>query len=177
MIYFEKVSLNEYIKSRSNGEVITEENRKKWENEWNNIKVPKRATSGSAGYDFYAPYDIDINVSNNFSIGGMSVYETIPTGIRFVTDRDDITLLCFPRSGHGFKKGLSLANTVGVIDSDYHFSDNGGHIMLKITAKENVHIKSGDGMMQGIIVPFIKVDNDFSNDVRNGGFGSTTKNS
>ena len=140
------------------------------ENTYNDIKLPERATSGSAGYDFFAPYDITIPY-------GESV--TIPTGIRAVLDKDKFLMIC-PRSGLGFKYGLSIANTVGVIDSDYRYSDNQGHIFVKlvnnspIAKGESVTIKAGEAFCQGIIIHYDTVENDNTTKVRNGGFGSTS---
>ena len=131
------------------------------------IKLPKRATKGSAGYDFFAPYDIDLNAGETAKI---------PTGIRVKIDEGWVLSL-FPRSGLGFKFRLQLDNTVGIIDSDYYFSDNEGHIFAKITndSRENkaLHIPAGTGFIQGIFTEYgITVDDD-ANEIRNGGFGST----
>ena len=86
-------------------------------------------------------------------------------------------LLLFPRSGLGFKYRLQMNNTVGVIDSDYFYSDNEGHIFAKITNDSNeekvLSIEEGDGFIQGIFMMYgITVDDDVK-EVRNGGFGST----
>ena len=83
------------------------------------------------------------------------------------------------RSGLGFKYRLQLNNTVGIIDSDYYYSDNEGQIFAKITNDSNegktVEVEAGDGFMQGIFVQYgITLDDDVT-EVRNGGFGSTTK--
>lgn len=133
------------------------------------VKLPKRATKGSAGYDFFAPTDITLAQGETIKI---------PTGVRVKID-DGWVLELYPRSGLGFKYRLQLNNTVGIIDSDYYFSDNEGHIFAKITNDTNegktVSIKAGDGFMQGIFVEYgITVDDDAA-DERNGGFGSTTK--
>ena len=90
---------------------------------YQNLKLPKRATSGSAGYDFYAPFDITLKPGETAKI---------PTGIRAKMENGWV-LMIFPRSGFGFKYRLMLDNTVGVIDSDYYYSDNEGHIMVKVT--------------------------------------------
>ena len=87
-------------------------------------------------------------------------------------------LKIYPRSGLGFKFRLQLNNTVGIIDSDYYYSDNEGHIFMKITNDSNegktVSIKQGDGFAQGIFVEYgITVDDEVT-EIRNGGFGSTT---
>lgn len=136
---------------------------------YENIRLPKRATAGSAGYDFYAPVDITLNPGETIKI---------PTGIR-VEMESNWVLKCYPRSGLGFKYRLQLNNTVGIIDSDYFYSDNEGHMFAKITNDSNeektVQIRSGEGFMQGIFVEYgITVDDDVT-EVRNGGFGSTTR--
>ena len=133
------------------------------------IKLPKRATSGSAGYDFYAPVTLTLKPGETVKI---------PTGIR-VEMEENWVLKCYPRSGLGFKYRLQLNNTVGIIDSDYFYSDNEGHIFAKITNDTNenktVEIPEGTGFMQGIFVEYgITVDDDVTS-VRNGGFGSTTQ--
>lgn len=88
-----------------------------------NISLPKRATKGSAGYDFFAPFDFSLNAGETI---------LIPTGIR-AEITDGWFLALFPRSGLGFKYRLQLDNTVGIIDSDYFYAENEGHIMIKIT--------------------------------------------
>jgi dUTP pyrophosphatase len=87
-------------------------------------------------------------------------------------------LKCYPRSGLGFKFRLQLNNTVGIIDSDYFYSDNEGHIFAKLTNDSNegkvLCVEKGSGFMQGIFVEYgITLDDD-ATAVRNGGFGSTT---
>ena len=136
---------------------------------YNKIKLPVRATAGSAGYDFFSPVDITLNPGETVKI---------PTGIRVEMEQDWV-LKCYPRSGLGFKYRLQLNNTVGVIDSDYFYSDNEGHIFSKITNDSNesksVSIQAGTGFMQGIFVEYgITVDDD-AQGIRNGGFGSTTQ--
>lgn len=134
---------------------------------YDHIKLPKRATSGSAGYDFYSPSDFELAPSETVKI---------PTGIR-VEIVDGWVLKCYPRSGLGFKYRLQLNNTVGIIDSDYFHSDNEGHIFAKITNDSNegktLSLEKGAGFMQGIFVEYgITVDDDVTAS-RNGGFGST----
>lgn len=136
---------------------------------YNDLKLPKRATTGSAGYDFFAPFDFTLSPNSTIKI---------PTGIRVKID-DGWVLKLYPRSSLGFKYRLQLNNTVGIIDSDYYYSDNEGHIFIKITncTNENktVEIKKGDAFAQGIFIEYgITIDDDVS-DVRNGGFGSTNK--
>lgn len=136
---------------------------------YDSIQLPKRATSGSAGYDFYSPVDFVIAPGETVKI---------PTGIR-VEMEEDWVLKLYPRSGLGFKFRLQLNNTVGIIDSDYFHSDNEGHIFAKVTNDSNenktLELGAGKGFMQGIFVEYgITVDDDVQT-VRNGGFGSTTK--
>lgn len=135
------------------------------------ISMPHRATTGSAGYDFFTPCDITLQPGETIKI---------PTGIRAAIDEGWVLKL-YPRSGLGFKFRLQLNNTVGIIDSDYYNSDNEGHIFCRITNDSNenktVKLNQGDGFCQGIFVEYgITVDDD-ADGVRNGGFGSTTKKS
>ena len=117
------------------------------------IRLPKRATAGSAGYDFFAPAEFTLKPGETVKI---------PTGIR-VEMQPEWVLKCYPRSGLGFKYRLQLNNTVGIIDSDYFYSDN-----------ETLTIPADTGFMQGIFVEYgITVDDD-ATEIRNGGFGSTT---
>lgn len=158
---FEKVSLTEFEKAFEN----KEEARQIYEN----LKLPKRATCGSAGYDFYAPFDITLKPNETIKI---------PTGIRCKMERGWVLKL-YPRSSLGFKYRLQLNNTVGIIDEDYYYSDNEGHIFAKITNATNegkiVEVKQGQGFMQGLFIEFgITFDDDVTAQ-RNGGFGSTTK--
>ena len=134
-----------------------------------NLQLPKRATKGSAGYDFYAPFDITLNPGETIKI---------PTGIR-ASMEDGWVLKLYPRSGLGFKFRLQLNNTVGIIDSDYYHSSNEGHIFAKITNDSNegriVEIKKNTGFIQGIFLEYGITYDDMVDDIRDGGFGSTTK--
>jgi dUTP pyrophosphatase len=160
---FYKVSKEQYLKSfdnKNNEEILSI---------YDDILLPKRATKGSAGYDFYAPFDIELKPGETIKI---------PTGVRAWME-EDYVLKLYPRSGLGFKYRLQLNNTVGIIDSDYYYSDNEGHIFAKITNDSNenriLEIKQGTGFMQGIFVEYgITIDDD-ATETRNGGFGSTTK--
>ena len=133
------------------------------------IKLPKRATVGSAGYDFFAPIDITLAPGETAKIA---------TGIRVRID-DGWVLKLYPRSGLGFKFRLQMNNTVGIIDSDYYNSDNEGHIFAKITNDSNegktVTIRQGEGFMQGIFVEYGITYDDEVTEKRYGGFGSTTQ--
>lgn len=133
------------------------------------IKMPIRATKKSAGYDFFAPFDIYLKPNEDIKI---------PTGIRSYM-QDGEVLIAVPRSGLGFKYYARLANTLGVIDSDYYYSDNEGHIFIKLRNEGNkeLYIKKGDAFCQMIFMPFLLADGDSFNNgkTRNGGFGSTGK--
>lgn len=133
------------------------------------LQLPRRATSGSAGYDFFSPVSFCLAPGEQIML---------PTGIR-VRMQNGWVLQCFPRSGLGFKFRLQLNNTVGIIDSDYYGSDNEGHIFCKLLNDsregKTVQLAAGQGYMQGIFLPFGIVEDDDAEALRNGGFGSTTK--
>ena len=137
---------------------------------YDGVKLPVRATTGSAGYDFCAPDDITIEKGKSL---------LVPTGIRVRID-DGWVLSVFPRSGLGFKHRVQLDNTVGIIDADYYNSSNEGHIMIKLSCDahddgHSVTVKCGDGFAQGIFFPFGVTVDDNADGIRDGGFGSTTK--
>ncbi|HKM35022.1 MAG TPA: deoxyuridine 5'-triphosphate nucleotidohydrolase [Lachnospiraceae bacterium] len=135
---------------------------------YESIELPSRATKGSAGYDFYAPFAFSLPPGRTIKI---------PTGIRAKMNEDWVLQL-YPRSGLGFKYRLQLNNTVGIIDSDYFSSDNEGHIFAKITNDSNegktIEIGAGMGFMQGIFLQYGITMDDAACGIRNGGFGSTT---
>lgn len=162
---FEKVSKEGFLSSFGDFPHMGEQDILKIYEE---LKLPKRATVGSAGYDFYAPFSFSLKPGESIKI---------PTGVR-VQMEPDWVLKLYPRSGLGFKYRLQLNNTVGIIDSDYYFSDNEGHIFAKLTNDSNegktIELKAGEGFMQGIFLEYgITIDDDATG-VRNGGFGSTT---
>lgn len=134
---------------------------------YDGIKLPLRATSGSAGYDFFLPCGIMLAAGEG---------TTIPTGIR-VRIAEGWVLNLYPRSGLGFKFRLQFDNTVGIIDSDYYGSDNEGHIMIKFTndsrQRKNIVLPAGSGFAQGIFLPFGITEDDCADGIRNGGFGSS----
>lgn len=126
--------------------------------------LPRRATLHSAGYDFYSPKDIEM-------IPGEEYF--IDTGIHL--EKGDIAysqfMMCVPRSGLGFKYGLFIKNTAGIIDSDYFES-----IKAIISVKEPYNLKKGERFMQGIIIPYGIIANEIvPTAVRDGGIGSTGK--
>lgn len=162
---FEKISYKQWCKDcLDRDEVLMCELQKFYDN----IKLPQRATIGSAGYDIFAPYDIEIPPKGTIKV---------PTGIRVLLDSDKF-LAIYPRSGLGFKYKMQLFNSVGIVDSDYSQSDNEGHIWAKFYNDspdgKTITIKQGEAMCQGVIQQFFKTDNDEANGIRNGGIGSTT---
>lgn len=164
---FHKVSLEQFKEGWT--DTFGEIEDAKLQQIYDEIQLPKRATSGSAGYDFYTPTALTILPNETVKI---------PTGIR-VEMEENWVLKCYPRSSLGFKFRLQLNNTVGIIDSDYFYSDNEGHIFAKLTNDTNegkvVELAQGVGFMQGIFVEYgITVDDEVTA-VRNGGLGSTTK--
>ena len=136
---------------------------------YEDIKLPLRATKYSAGYDFYSPFDFTLNPGETIKI---------PTGIR-AKMREDYALFLLPRSGLGFKYRLQLNNTIGLIDADYFYSDNEGHIFAKITNDSNegkvISVKKGEAFIQGVFLSYGITEDDEVNTIRNGGFGSTSK--
>lgn len=165
MAQFSKVSFEQFARSATDKLGITPQEAI---GVYESVILPKRATSGSAGYDFFTPVKIELAPGESLSV---------PTGIRARIDEGWVLML-YPRSGLGFKYGMKLANTVGVIDSDYYYSDNEGHIIAKITntsADKTITVEAGKGFIQGVFTPFGITVDDEADGVRNGGFGSTTK--
>ena len=169
---FNKVSFDQFMKDWCDtfNLVSTDPNvRKDIESIYGGIELPTRATTGSAGYDFCSPLTFYLEPGETIKI---------PTGIRCWMSNGWV-LMVSPRSGLGFKYRLQLNNTVGIIDSDYFYSDNEGHIFAKLTNDTNegktVQISAGNGFMQGIFVEYGITVDDNADAVRNGGFGSTDK--
>lgn len=164
---FHKVSEERFIADWM--DTFTGASREEAQAVYEKIRLPRRATAGSAGYDFFAPADFSLAPGETIKI---------PTGIR-AEMKQEWVLKCYPRSGLGFKYRLQLNNTVGIIDSDYFYSDNEGHIFAKLTndTKEGktVSLPADSGFMQGIFVEYGITEDDDVTDVRNGGFGSTSK--
>lgn len=162
---FEKVSFGQFQKDWADTFGAAEEAGLKAIYE--GIRLPQRATAGSAGYDFYSPLAFALQPGESIKI---------PTGVR-VRMREDWVLTCYPRSGLGFKYRLQLNNTVGVIDSDYYDSDNEGHMFCKLTndSREGkvLEVAAGSGFMQGIFLQYGITEDDAAEAKRNGGFGST----
>lgn len=150
-----------------------------WDNELYNIvdmnqvdyykhKLPTRGSKNSAGYDFYSPINEIIPAHGN---------ALIPTGIKAYMEPDEV-LNIYPRSGMGFKTNIRLANTVGIIDSDYYDNPgNEGHIWIKFynPTDKDYNIFIGDKIAQGIFTKFLLADDDNATAERVSGLGSTGK--
>ncbi len=163
---FEKISLsqfkNDYTKlfnSSVDANLIA--------NVYNNICLPKRATNGSAGYDFYSTVSIELKPSETIKI---------PTGIRAQMN-EDYVLGIFPRSSLGMKFQMCLTNTVGIVDSDYYHADNEGHIIISIVnrGEKTLVINEGDRFVQGIFFQYGVAEEEEVTEKRTGGFGSSGK--
>lgn len=137
-----------------------------------NINLPVRKTKYSAGYDIEAAED---TVIPSFKKGMKPTL--VKTGIKAYMQDDEVLILA-NRSSNPGKKGLILANSIGVVDKDYYGNpDNDGHIMFAFfnIKDEDIEIKKGDCIGQGIFEKYLTVDNDASEGERTGGFGSTSK--
>lgn len=134
------------------------------------IQLPQRSTKHSAGYDVEAACDC---VIEPFQLG-MKPF-LVETGIKAYMQEDEFLMLC-NRSSNPFKKGLVMANSVGIIDADYYNNpDNEGEIFLQIynLSPFNIQIKEGEAIGQGIILPYGVTEDDVVMGDRTGGFGST----
>lgn len=157
---FEKISEYQFMKDNVHIRI-----------EYDKIKIPKRATKCSAGYDFYSP-------SSFILYPGESI--KLPTGIKVCLD-DDRFLMIVPRSSLGFRYRAQLDNSVGIVDADYYNNaENEGHIWIKITNDSKdinnvMVVNQGDAIAQGIILKYYTVEDDESDGERTGGFGSTDK--
>lgn len=163
---FFKVSEKQFVSDCMNEFLCDEQEAKRI---YDQIQLPLRATKGSAGYDFYSPISFSLKPLEEIKI---------PTGIKAKMENGWV-LQCFPRSSLGFKFSLKLNNTVGIIDSDYFYSENEGHIFIKLTNQssknQTLNVKAGEGIVQGIFIPFGITLDDQVEEIRNGGFGSTNK--
>lgn len=169
---FEKVSFEQFskdIKLRvEQGELSEAVLNSDLKELYDNIVLPHRKTKGSAGHDFILPFDITLSPGQTI---------VIPTGIRCIMD-EGYVLEIYPRSGQGFNYRLRFNNTVSIIDEDYYFSDNEGHIMTKLSNEGNKLFKceKGTAFGQGIFKEyFVAEGNENPETIRNGGIGSTDK--
>ena len=137
-----------------------------------NINLPVRSTKHSAGYDVEAAEDCVIPA---FKPGQKPTL--VKTGIKAYMESDEVLILA-NRSSNPGKKGLILANSIGVVDSDYYGNpDNDGHIMYAFFnfKAEDIEIKKGDRIGQAIFQKYLVTDDDIAQGERTGGFGSTNK--
>lgn len=167
---FEKVSFKQFDEDYRNARktllIFGEPDTEEIEEIYRDIKLPKRSTGGSAGYDFYSPIYFILAPGEDI---------VIPTGIRCQME-DGWWLMFTSRSGLGFKYYIRYANLLPTIDSDYAYSDNEGHIILKIrneSKDKTLVINRGDKFAQGIFTEYGITYDDDVDAVRNGGFGST----
>lgn len=161
---FEKVSYDQFYAAMKDGFNLEDHD---ISDMYDDIELPTRATSGSAGYDFKTPIGFILEPGKTIKV---------PTGIRVKID-SGWWLAALPRSGMGFKYRIQLDNTVGVVDEDYYGSSNEGHIFIKITndTKENktMRVGAGDSFIQAIFIPYGITYDDNVKTVRDGGMGST----
>lgn len=167
---FEKVSFEQFAEAlselfESHGKEVSNKDLVRYA--YDNLELPKRATAGSAGYDFKAPISFTLKPGESIKL---------PTGIRAKIE-DGWFLMCVPRSGLGFKYRLQLDNVVAVVDADYINADNEGHIFAKITncGSKELTVEAGKGFLQGIFLPFGITEDDHAEGERTGGMGSTDK--
>ena len=133
------------------------------------INLPIRKTKNSAGYDVEAAEDITIP---KFVPGIKPTL--IPTGLKAYCQPDECYFLMNRSSGP--KKGFSMANSIGLIDSDYYGNeDNDGHFYFAYfnCSDHDIEVKKGDVIGQVVFTKYLVVDNDNATGVRKGGFGST----
>ena len=129
------------------------------------VQLPLRATSGSCGYDFFMPEDVVVPARQMVSIS---------TNITVAHDNDDPArwiLHLYPRSSFGIKRHIMLANTVGVVDSDYCGFEI--KVFFYNYGDEDVQLMAGDRFVQGVFVPYLITSDDEAFGERVGGFGST----
>lgn len=166
---FEKVSREQFLEDWRDT-FGNEQEQAKIQGIYDRIRLPRRATAGSAGYDFFLTLPIVLRPGESIKV---------PTGIRARMDVNWV-LQIYPRSGLGFKYRLQMNNTVGIIDSDYFYSDNEGHIFIKILndSREEKTLELAEGMAfaQGIFMEYGITEDDDVTESRNGGFGSTDGN-
>lgn len=161
---FEKVSFEQFAKDcKINSINLTE---KELKEAYDNIKLPVRGTSRSAGYDFFLPTALELNEE----------WKVIPTGIKCKI-HNNWFLAMMPKSGLGYKFRYKFANTIGIIDADYYnCRDNEGHIMLKLNSEVATTLPAGKSFVQAIFLPFgVTEEEGEIVQERVGGFGSTSK--
>ena len=160
---FEKVSFDQFTKDSRN--LIYDYTDEELAHVYAGIKLPQRATSGSAGYDFYTPYGVILHPHEK---------AIIPSGIRCKIE-DGFMMLGVVRSSMGIKHDINLSNTCMVLDSDYYDADNEGHIMIALRNMKSytVRLEAGERIMQGVFLPYGITMDDHAEVTRTGGIGST----
>lgn len=158
--HFEKVTFEQFKKDANGPQDFL---RMRWEE----IVLPERATKGSAGYDFFVPWAMTVMPHETISI---------PTGVRAKME-EGWMLIILPKSSLGNRHRFVLDDTIGLIDSDYYYAKNQGHIIAQMTNNSDEELFLGDGkaFMQGVFVRHGLTTNDEADGVRTGGFGSTKK--
>ncbi len=155
---FEKISFEQFKKDVADDSELYEA-----------FSLPKRKTKNSAGYDFESLIDATLRPNEIINI---------PLGIKIALNEDE-ALLIIVRSSLGFKYNIRMCNQVGLIDSDYYNnSDNEGHMWIKIQnhGSEEFTIHKYDRLCQGIIIKYLKTDDDEgTNEIRKSGIGSTSE--
>ena len=167
MSHFEKVTFEQW-KADCGIKGLPDQELKEW---YDAVRLPRQATASSAGCDFFMPFNLNFESGSTFRVA---------TGIRWVTDGENDrgkVLLIFPRSGLGFRYGIRLSNTVGVIDADYCDSDNEGHIIISMynPSGTDVMLDEGKAFCQCIVVSYDIPEGAENGAVRSGGFGSTDR--
>ena len=156
--YFEKISFEQFKKDISDDYSLYEK-----------IELPKRSTKSSAGYDIKSIESGTIKPGE---------YKVFKTGIKVSMNEDEV-LYIYSRSSLGYKYGVTLVNSVGVIDADYYNNDdNEGHFSISLLNQSNKEfvVNVGDRIAQGVFMKFLTVDNEEDiNNIRSGGIGSTNK--
>ena len=154
---FHKVSFQQFLEGWT--DTFGEQKETEVRDIYESIRMPRRATTGSAGYDFFTPVDVTLQPGETIKI---------PTGIR-AEMQEDWVLNLYPRSGLGFKYGFQFVNTIGLVDSDYRDA-----IRCKFTVRHPLDLVKGQKFMQGIIVHYKTFPEEKAPvAVRKGGFGST----
>lgn len=135
---------------------------------YDTVIIPKRSTSGSAGYDFVSPFALSLEPQQG---------AYVPTGIRCKFNTEGWVLMIYPRSSLGINNRMQLDNCVAVIDSDFYYAQNEGHIMAKITNDTKIattlQIPEGGRFIQGVFTPYGITESDDATETRTGGIGST----
>ena len=155
---FEKISFEQFKKDISDDEKLYE-----------SYSLPKRSTKNSAGYDIASLEEYTLKP------GEAHIFVT---GLKVTMNSDEVLYL-YGRSSFGYKYNITLANSVGVIDSDFYNNiDNEGHFKVKLInhGEKEVKINIGDRIAQGLFMKYLIVDNEEEIiKERKGGLGSTDK--